>query len=322
MKAVRSHNYGGPEVFSVEEVPQPEPGPGQLLVAVKAAGVNPVDTYIRQGINNYSATFPHTPGSDGAGVVEAVGEGVSDFSPGDRVFFTRCLTGSSAEYTLCEPGKTFVLPKTLSFAEGAGLGVPAVTAFAAVFLRGQAQAGERVLIHGGSGAVGSLAVQLAKTAGLSVAATAGSEAGAELLRSLGADPVLNHHDSDYLAAWSTPDTGFDLIIEMLADVNLDRDLKALARFGRVVIVGSRGNVEITPRDTMARNADVRGLAVFNLDDRDFGVIRRRLVPMLESGSIKPVVNRTYALSEVGQAHEDVLSSGAAGNRVIDVEGSA
>lgn len=318
MKAMRSHEYGGPEVLNLEDTDTPEINDQQLLITVKAAGVNPVDTYIRSGTNNYSATFPHTPGMDGAGEVVAVGSAVQGFKTGDRVYFSRTLTGSSAEFTVTDPAVTFPLPDSVTFTDAACLGIPAVTAHRALFGRAHAQAGETVLIHGGTGAVGTIAVQLAKAAGLTVVATAGTPDGEKLLKALGADTVLNHRSADYLQPYQTLDTGFDLIVEMLADVNLDQDLKALARHGRVIVIGSRGKIEITPRDLMARDAAVMGMAAVNLSPRDFQQISRALYPLLQGGLVKPVVRRTYALRDLPDAHAAVIETGAAGNLVIDM----
>lgn len=318
MKAARSHEYGGPEVLNLEDVDTPEISAEQILVAVRAAGVNPVDTYIRSGTNNYSAKFPHTPGMDGAGEVMAVGADVSGFAPGDRVYFTRTSTGSAAEYAVCAPASTYPLPDAVSFTEGACLGVPATTAHRALFGRANAQAGETVLIHGATGAVGTIAVQLAQAAGLTVVATAGTAEGEALLKDLGVATVLNHRSDDYLKPWQSLDAGFDLIVEMLADVNLDKDLKALGRKGRVIVVGSRGKVEITPRDLMARDAAVMGMAVMNVAPAELQQIARSLYPLLQGGLVKPVVRKAYPLGEVGKAHEAVLESGAAGNFVIDL----
>lgn len=318
MKAVRSHQHGGPEVLNLETVETPDISAEQILVAVKAAGVNPVDTYIRSGTNGYTASFPHTPGMDGAGEVVAVGDAVSGFAVGDRVYFTRTSTGSAAEYAVCAPASTYPLPDAVSFVEGACLGIPATTAHRALFGRADARAGETVLVHGGTGAVGTIAVQLARAAGLTVVATAGTAEGEALLRKLGVDTVLNHHSDDYLKPWQSPDAGFDVIVEMLADVNLDRDLKALGRQGRVIVVGSRGNVEITPRDLMARDAAVMGMAVMNVTPLQLQQIARSLYPLLQGGLVQPVVRQTYALDEVGKAHEAVLESGAAGNYIIDL----
>src|SRR5262249_47021416 len=147
MKAIRVHSFGGPEALGFEEVPAPVPAAGQVLVKLQAIGVNPVETYFRSGTNP-SIKLPWTPGMDGAGVVEAVGEGVTDVKPGTRVYTFETLTGSYAQFTLCEARGVRRLPEKISFAQGAALGVPYPTAHRALFHRARALAGEVVFIHG------------------------------------------------------------------------------------------------------------------------------------------------------------------------------
>src|SRR5262249_11024688 len=153
------------------------PGPAQVVVRIHAAGVNPVETYIRAGVYPRKPELPYTPGTDGAGVVLLTGKDVSRFKPGDRVYVAQPLTGTYAEQTLCEESSVFPLPAHMSFAQGAAVHIPYATAFRALFDRAAAQGGETVLIHGASGGVGIAAVQLARAAGLRVVGTAGSERG-------------------------------------------------------------------------------------------------------------------------------------------------
>src|ERR1044072_6787478 len=247
MKAIRIHEFGGPEVLRLEDVAAPEPAAGaQVLVRVGAAGVNPVDTYIRSGVHAVKPALPYTPGLDAAGEVEAVGEGVKRFSAGQRVYTAGSLTGAYAELVLCEESQCHTLPERVSFGHGAGAFAPYVTAYRALFHRANAKPGETVLVHGASGGVGTAAVQLARAAGLRVVGTAG---GRELVLEQGAHDVLDHRAADYLEQLGglTGGRGVDVILEMLANVNLYRDLGVLAKGGRVVVVGSRGTVEINPR---------------------------------------------------------------------------
>ncbi len=198
MKAIRVHEFGGPEVLRLEEIPQPQAGPGQILVRVHAAGINPVDTYVRSG--NYPAKppLPYTPGKDGAGVVAAVGEGVKLFKPGDRVYLAGSLTGAYAEYALAEAAQVHPLPEKISFAQGAAINIPYATAYRALIQRAKAVAGETVLIHGATGGVGLAAVQLARALGLVIIGTGGTEAGRRLVLEQGAHHALNHRAADYL----------------------------------------------------------------------------------------------------------------------------
>ena len=172
MKAIRVHQFGGPEVLRLDEVPVPKPAAGQVLVKLHAVGVNPVETYFRSGANP-NLMLPWTPGMDGAGIIESIGEGVAGVKSGDRVYTSDTLTGSYAQFTLCEPRGVHPLPEKISFAQGAALGIPYATAHRALFHRARALAGEIVFIHGASGGVGLAATQIARAAGLTVIGSAG-----------------------------------------------------------------------------------------------------------------------------------------------------
>ena len=198
MQAIRIHAFGEPEVLKLEEVPEPQVGPGQVLVKVHAVGVNPYEGYMRAGA--YAAPpLPFTPGHDAAGVVAAVGAGVKAVAPGDRVYTSQTLTGAYAEKTLCLESQVHPLPERVSFAQGAGVSVPYAAAYRALFQRARAMAGEVLLVHGASGGVGTAAVQLARAAGLTVIGTAGTDAGRRLAAEQGAHYVLDHHQEGYLA---------------------------------------------------------------------------------------------------------------------------
>jgi NADPH2:quinone reductase len=160
MKAILVHQFGGPEVLKFEEVPTPKPGAGQVLVRIRTAGVNPYDTYMRAGTYAIKPPLPYTPGSDGAGVVEAIGEGVKKVKPGDRVYTAKTVTGAYAEYALTLEEQVHALPEKISFGQGAGVWVPYGTAYHALHHSAQARASETVLVHGASGGVGIAAVQM------------------------------------------------------------------------------------------------------------------------------------------------------------------
>jgi NADPH:quinone reductase len=318
MKAIRVHEFGGPEVLRLEEAAEPRPGLGQLVVRVAAAGVNPVDTYKRAGWHTHAPSLPYTPGEDGAGTVAEVGEGSARFKPGDRVYLARSVSGTYAELALCEEWQAQTLPDRVSFAQGACLGVPYTTAHRALFGRGRARAGETVLVHGASGGVGTAAVQLARAAGLRVVGTAGTEEGRRLVAEQGAQHVLDHTAEGYLEELMslTDGRGVDLVVEMLANVNLDRDLGVLAKFGRVVVVGNRGRVEIDARQAMTRDADILGMTLFNATPEEFRAIHAALRDGLEAGALRPVVGRELPLAEAARAHRDVLAPGAHGKIVL------
>jgi NADPH2:quinone reductase len=314
MKAIRIHEFGGPEVLRLEEVPEPSPAAGQVLVRVRAAGVNPVDTYIRGGVHAVKPKLPYTPGLDAAGEVEAVGEGVTRLHAGQRVYTAGSLTGTYAELALCEESQCHALPERVTFAQGAGIFTPYVTAYRALFHRAKALPGETVLVHGASGGVGSAAVQLARAAGLRVVGTAGTDEGRRLVQEQGAHEVLDHRAPDYLEQLGglTGGRGVDVILEMLANVNLDKDLGVLAKGGRVVVIGSRGTVEINPRQLMTRDAAILGLTLFNASPQELASIHAALGAGLEAGTLRPVVGRELPLSEAARAHEEVLKPGAYG----------
>ena len=317
MKAIRVHQFGEPDVLKLEEVPDPKPGAGQVLVRVKAAGVNPVETYIRAGRYG-NRQFPFTPGADAGGTVEAVGEGVTKFRAGQRVYTAGSLTGTYAQLALANESQVHPLPEKISFAQGAALGVPYATACYALFLRAGAKPGETVLVHGASGGVGTAAVQLARAAGLTVIGTGGTDNGRKLVAEQGAHHVLDHRANDYLRQVMdlTGNRGVDLILEMLANVNLAKDLGVLARFGRVVVVGSRGRIDIDPRDTMSRNASILGMTLMNATEAELKQIHSALIAGLENGTLRPIIGKEIPLAEAARAHREVLEPGSYGKIVL------
>ncbi len=314
MKAIWVREFGGPEVMKLEEITDLKPGQGQVLVRVKAAGVNPVDAYMRAGTYGRKPVLPYTPGMDGAGLVEAVGKKVKAFKPGQRVYVESSLTGTYAEFCLAEAINTHPLPSNVTFSQGAALGVPYATAHRALFGKAKAQKGETLLVHGASGGVGVAAVQLGKAAGMKVIGTAGSEQGLQLVKEQGADEVLNHKTPDYLNELMarTDGKGVDVILEMAAHLNLGKDLALLAPRGRVVVIGSRGPIEINPRDAMGRDASILGMTLFNATPAEKAKIHKELVLGLKRGKLKPVVGKEFPLAEATRAHEAVMQEGAFG----------
>lgn len=317
MKAIKVYTFGGPEVMRLEEAPPLEVGDEEILVHVKAAGVNPVDTYIRAGWYG-PKEFPFTPGMDAAGVVLETGKTIQHIAQGQRVFLSGSLTGTYAQQALCRPSQVHPLPDSVSFEQGAAIGVAYHTAYRSLFQRGGAKKGETVLIHGASGGVGIAAVQFAKAAGLTVIATAGSQAGLDLVNQFGVDLALNHNDPDHLekAAAFTEGRGVDIILEMLANVNLGRDLPILAKNGRVVIIGSRGSVEINPRDLMSREADVLGVMTGLATPQQQKEAFKAIEAGLENGTLNPVIGTQLPLSEAAKAHEKIMESGHHGKIVL------
>ncbi|MBZ5511485.1 MAG: NADPH:quinone reductase [Acidobacteriia bacterium] len=318
MKAIRVREFGAPEVLRMEEVPDPRPKRGEVLVRIRAVGVNPVDTYIRSGQYAINPPLPYTPGSDAGGDVEAVGEGVSSFRPGDRVYIYRSVSGAYAEKALCTEAQVHPLPKNVSYAQGAAIGVPYTTAYRALFHKVQARPGETLLVHGASGGVGVAAVQLARAAGMNITGTAGTGKGKELVAREGAHHVVDHNapDAQEQLMKSTGGRGFDVILEMLANKNLAKDLAMLTKFGRVAVVGSRGAVEINPRDIMGRDGAIIGMTSFNISDPDLAAIHAALVAGLENGTLRPVIGQELPLQDAARAHQAVMEAGAYGKIVL------
>jgi len=318
MKAIRVHEFGDPEVLLLEDVPTPQSGAGQVLVRMHAIGVNPVETYIRAGTYARLPVLPYTPGNDGAGVVEQIGSDVSEFRPGDRVYVAGSLSGTYAEFALCKTEQVHRLPENVSFAQGAAMGTPYATAYRGLFQRADAAPGETVLVHGASGGVGTAAVQLARARGLRVFGTASSDEGRKLAREQGAHEVFDHGAPDHFEQimQATGGRGVDVIVELLANANLGKDLTILAKGGRVAIIGSRGRVEIDPRDTMQRDVDLRGMVLPNTPPAEMASIHAALVAGLENGTLRPVIDKEFPLVEAAQAHRAVMAAGALGKIVL------
>jgi NADPH2:quinone reductase len=318
MKAIRVHEFGSPEVLKLEEVPTPKPTDGQVLVRVHAAGVNPYDTLMRAGTYAIKPQLPYTPGSDAAGTVEAVGPGVTKVKPGDRVYTARTLTGAYAEYTLCLEEQVNRLPDKISFEQGAGVWVPYGTAYHALHHFAKARAGETVLVHGASGGVGTASVQIARALGMTVFGTAGTEDGLKLVKREGADQAFDHRKAGYQEEIlkASAGKGVDVILEMAAHVNLGNDLKMLALQGRAVVIGSRGDVNITPRDLMSHRASVRAFTLWAAQPGEVAEIHAGLYAGMENGTLRPVVGKKLPLAEAARAHEEILKPGASGKIVL------
>ena len=318
MKAVRVDEFGGPEVLRLEEVPDPKPGSGEVVVRVRAAGVNPVDAYLRTGTYAMKPALPYTPGSDAAGIVESVGADVGRVKPGDRVYTTGTLSGAYAERAVCKESQVDPLPENVSFSQGAGVWIPYATAYRGLFFRAHALPGEVILVHGASGGVGIAALQMARAAGMTVIGTAGTEKGRSLVLEQGAHHVLDHRAPGYLDRLMelTGGRGVDVILEMLANINLAKDLDVLAQGGRVVVIGNRGTIEINPRAAMARNASILGMTLAATPPQELNSIHAALAAGLDTGTMWPVVGREFPLAEATRAHVALMEPGAHGKIVL------
>ena len=318
MKAIKVNSFGGPEVMQITDIPPLEPDAHQIKIKVEAIGVNPVDTYIRAGIYPIKPELPYTPGSDAAGTVTAVGEAVKSVQLGQRVYNLRSITGTYAEEIICEEGQVFALPDNVDFKRGAAIGVPYSTAFFALHNRAQAKPGETLLIHGASGAVGLAAIQIAKASGMRVIGTAGTVAGLRLLEEQGVIAALNHNAENYLQPIQelTAGNGVDVVLEMLAHVNLAADLEIIAKYGRVVVIGNRGTIEIDPRMTKGKNAAILGMSLFNATYQELQQIHAAVHAGLADGRYRPLINCELPLADAARSHDLVMQNGINGKIVL------
>lgn len=286
MRAIRVFEFGGPEVLKLQaDVAVPIPKDHQVLIRVHACGVNPVDTYIRSGTYSRKPLLPYTPGTDVAGVIEAVGDSVSAFKKGDRVFTTSTVSGGYAEYALAADHTVYPLPEKLDFQQGAAIGIPYFTAYRALLHSARVKAGESVLVHGASGGVGLAACQIARAYGLKVLGTAGTEEGRNIVLQNGAHEVFNHREANYI--------------------------------DKIKVVGSRGHIEINPRDTIAKESSIIGVALYSSTKEEFQQFATALQAGMEIGWMRPVIGSQYPLEKVAQAHENIIhSSGATGKMIL------
>uniref|UniRef100_A0A3Q1FNT5 Crystallin, zeta (quinone reductase) n=1 Tax=Acanthochromis polyacanthus TaxID=80966 RepID=A0A3Q1FNT5_9TELE len=317
MKAIRVSELGAPSVLKMASMSIPHPGPGKVLIRVHACGVNPVETYIRSGSFD-NPTLPYTPGTDAAGVVEAVGNGVTSVKKGDRVYTTLTDTGSYAEYTVAAADAVHKLPDAVDFAQGAAIGIPYFTAFRALVHKAHVKAGQTILIHGATGGVGIATCQLARAMGLKVLGSAGTADGMKLITKNGAHQAFNHREKGYtdkiMAA--TGGKGVNVIVEMLANVNLNKDIEMVAKKGHIVIVGSRGTIDIDGWQIMAKEAVIVGVFIFDATREENIECEEYLFSGMEAGWLRPLVGPKYTLDKAAQAHTDIIESPGAFGKMI------
>lgn len=314
MKAVQVHQFGGADVLQYEEIAPPQPRPDEVLIRVKAAGINPVDVLYREG--KLSIPLPFIPGSDCAGIVEAVGREVRHVSVGDRVFAGSVEQGAYTELMKCRANLVFPLPRNMSYSQGAALFIPYFTAFRALVGYGRLQPGEVVLIHAATGGVGTAAVQIAKELGAEIIATGGSVEGRELLKTLGATHVVDHRQPDHYQAIMklTGGKGIDVLIEIISGY-FRSDLEVMAPFGRIVsVVG--GMFELPVHELMHRDITLTGFEVFNTPDSDNQAVAEWLTCHLEKGSFQPVIREEFPMDCVSAAHKLLARPGAAGKLIL------
>ncbi|HKC84018.1 MAG TPA: NADPH:quinone reductase [bacterium] len=338
MKAIRVSEYGGPSVLKLEEVPTPPPGANQVLVRVHAAGINPVDTYLRSNTDNRGPKLPYTPGADAGGVVEAVGSGVAGFKAGDRVYVGGTATGSYAELCLCELAQVHPLPESVSCAQGAAMNVPYATAYHALFNRGHGRAGETVLVHGASGGVGIAGVQLARAGGMTVIGTAGTDRGRRLVAAQGAHHALDHTAPGYLDELMTLTSGrgVDVVLDAIGGRSFTESYRLLAPLGRLVMYGVSSIAPGERRSllqalrTIVRMPTFKPLSLMNSNRGVFGLNlghlwseRRQLADAMtlllqevSAGRLRPVVARAFPLDRAAEAHRFIQSRSNIGKVVL------
>ncbi|KDE58831.1 NADPH:quinone reductase [Halostagnicola sp. A56] len=317
MRAIEVPAYGESDALEVVDVETPEPGPGEVRIEIKAAGINFADIMQRRGVYPGGPDAPYTPGMEAAGTIDEVGEGV-DLEAGDRVV-AMLETGGYAEYATANAQMLFPIPEGMSFEEAAGFPVQFLTAHACLFEWGDLEAGESVLIQAAAGGVGTAAVQLASRAGAEVFGTASTQEKLELAADLGCDHPIQYTEVDFRdpIAEATDDEGVDLVLESVGDDVFDRSLDALAHFGRLVTYGVASGVpaEAENRRLLFENKSVRGFHLGQAAAHDPSRIMQavpELTEGLQSGELEVVLGESFALEDAAEAHqyiEDRKSSG-------------
>lgn len=310
MKAAFIHETGEPSVFLYGDLPTPEPGPGQVLVKIAAAAVNPIDTYIRSGAVALPIEFPYICGCDLAGTVEAVGEGVSRFAAGDRVWGSNQSLfgrqGSFAEYAAVDEGWLYPTPESMSDEIAAAGALVGITAHLGLFLNAGLKEGETVFVNGGTGGVGSAVIQLAKSVGARAIATVGSEEKKALCGSLGADLVLNYNDGnldDQLRAESEAN-GIDVWFETQREPTPDRTVELMSKRGRIIFMAGRAaRPEFPVGPFYVKDLRLFGFAMFNASADEQRVCATAINELFGNGGWSPQIGQTFPLSEAAAAHQ-------------------
>lgn len=320
MKAIRIDKHGGPEVLQLQEVPRPQPGPGEALVRIHAAGVNYIDTYHRTGL--YPIDPPFTPGMEGAGVVEAVGEGVDVVNPGDRVAYAM-HRGSYAEYAAVPASALAPLPEGVSFELGAAIMLQGLTAHYLACSTFPLEPGHKALVHAAAGGVGRLLVQIAKLRGATVYGTVSTEEKAELVRAAGADHVILYSEVDFQEeiARLTGGKGVDVVYDSVGKTTFEKSIKSLRPRGLLALFGQSSG-SVPPVDLQILNAHgslyvTRPTLAHYAADRDELLSRTSdLFGWLERGEIEFRIDSTFPLKDAAEAHARLESRKSAGKIVL------
>jgi NADPH:quinone reductase len=315
MKAIQVNQFGTPDVLVLAELPDPTPGAGQVAIRVHAAGVSPLDTYVREQSHGApTPPLPYIPGFEAAGTIAAIGEGVTQFKVGDRVY-TNVFMGAYAELLCQDAALVYPLPDSISFAQGTAAVNSYPTAQYALFNLAKATAGSTVFVHGASGAVGLAAVQIAHAAGMKVVGSAGSAEGMQLVEKEGAHLAVNHREADYLqkAIAFTEGKGFDVILEMNATKKLADDIGLIAPFSHIIVIGGTdGSVTFDPTPLLWKGASIIGLYIGLASPTETAEIHQAVYTGLATGTLRPQVAQEFALVDAPQAHETVRTASSAG----------
>jgi NADPH2:quinone reductase len=319
MKAMRAHQFGGPEQLKLEEAPEPQVEAGQVMIRVRAAGINPADL-VRLSGRLGTLPLPYIPGTDVCGEIEKIGAGVNSLKQGQRVF-GRALTGGYAERTCIAAEEAIPLPSNLSFEEGAAIPIPFYTAYQALHNKAGLKPGETVLVSAGGGGVGVAAIQLARIAGARVMTTVGSREKAERVATLGAHLAVNYREQDFVAEAQkfTDKKGVDVIIENVAADNLAKDFIAVGSRGRIVVIGTgtgkAGDANFPVFAALMKDVTMLGMSLINAGAQ-IPEMAGVLSGLFSEGKIKAVVSKSYPLAEAAKAMEDLVAAKVFGKLVL------
>jgi len=326
MRAMVVTQFGPPEVLKLQEMPQPRPGPEDLLIEVHAAGLNPVDFKICRGAFREGRTVPFIPGYDVSGLVREIAPAVRGFKIGDAVYASPSLVrnGADAEYVCVDARTAAHKPASLDHIQSAALPLVTLTAWEALLLRAQIQNGETVLIHAGGGGVGHIAIQLAKFHGCRVLTTASRDESIKLCRQLGADVVINYYEEDFVRRieQETGGRGCPIVFDAVGGQTFDRSLDCLAVNGRLITIVGTPSPEI-PRKLFRKNATlyfefVGAPTVYGVHPESQGEILRAVAKLVDEGQLKPHVGRVFNLDELAEAHRVQESGHVTGKIVVRV----
>ncbi len=318
MRVVTVSSPGGPDVLCVAERPDPAPDRNEVVISVAAAGVNRADLHQREGNYPPPDGVADWPGLEVSGTVLSIGDAVTDIAVGDRVC-ALLAGGGYAERAVAPAGLLLPIPDAVGLEEAAALPEAMCTVWSTVFMSADLRSGETLLVHGGSGGIGTMAIQLGRAIGCLVAVTAGTEAKLDACRTLGADILVNYHEQDFveeiLAA--TEGRGADVILDAIGGGYLDRNLRALAPHGRIELIGNQSGLpgEFSIGRLMAKWGTIRAstLRARSLAEKEQIVasVRANAWPLVTSQQVRPVVDRSYTFDEARLAHEAMES----GNRI-------